>query len=191
MLTKKNILRYLSDTIVFCFDNCAAKSSDKFVLVWLKCCPSYRSRKKGIKGKFFEAEAVGRGWEMFPRFPFFYWSTLDNTEIRLGPNLYERRGKHNYWNRILFSFVWLFRGVTTVIRIKNGGKNSENSTSLMDKFFVPWTIFLFLGQFFCSLDNFFVLWTIFLFLWTIFLFFGQFFCSFGQFFCSGTKELSL
>ena len=46
---------------------------------------------------------------MFPRFPFFYWSTLDNTEIRLGPNLYERRGKHNYWNRILFSFVWLFR----------------------------------------------------------------------------------
>ena len=99
--------------IVFCFDNCAAKSEDKFVLVWLKCCPSYRSRKKGIEGKFFEAEAVGRGWEMFPRFPFFYWSNLDNTEIRLGPNLYERRGKHNYWNRILFSFVWLFRKHST------------------------------------------------------------------------------
>ena len=98
-------------TLVFCFNNCAAKSEDKFVLVWLKCCPSYRSRKKGIEGKFFEAEAVGRGWEMFPRFPFFYWSTLDNTEIRLGPNLYERRGKHNYWNRILFSFVWLFRRI--------------------------------------------------------------------------------
>ena len=96
-------------SIVFCFDNCAAKSEDKFVLVWLKCCPRYWSRKKGIEGNFFEAEAVGRGWEMFPRFPFFYWSTLDNTEIRLGPNLYERRGKHNYWNRILFSFVWLFR----------------------------------------------------------------------------------
>ena len=160
------------------------KSEEKFVYVWFEICPSYRSRKKGTEGKFFEAEAVGRGWEMFPKFPFFYWSTLDNTEIRLGPNLYERRGKHNYWNRILFSFVWLFRGVTTVIRIKNGGKNSENSTSLMDKFFVPWTNFLFLGQFFCSLDNFFVLWTIFLFLWTIFLFFGQFFCS-------GTKKLSL
>ena len=96
-------------TLVFCFDNCAAKSSDKFVLVWLKCCPSYRSRKKGTEGKFFEAEAVGRGWEMFPRFPFFYWGNLDNTEIRQGPNLYEERGKHNYWNRILFSFVWLFR----------------------------------------------------------------------------------
>ena len=95
--------------IVFCFDNCAAKSEDKFVLVWLKCCPRYWSRKKGIEGKFFEAEAVGRGWEMFPRFPFFYWGNLDNTEIRRGPNLYERRGKHNYWNRILFSFVWLFR----------------------------------------------------------------------------------
>ena len=94
--------------IVFCF-NCAAKSEDKFVLVWLKCCPRYWSRKKGIEGKFFEAEAVGRGWEMFPRFPFFYWGNLDNTEIRLGPNLFERRGKHNYWNRILFSFVWLFR----------------------------------------------------------------------------------
>ena len=114
---------------------------------------------------------------MFTRFPFFYWGNLDNTEIRRGPSLSERRNKHNCWNRILFSFVWLFRGVTTVIRIKNGGKNSENSTSLMDKFFVPWTNFLFLGQFFCSLDNFFVL-------WTIFLFFGQFFCSFGQFFCS-------
>ena len=110
-------------TLVFCFDNCAAKSSDKFVLVWLKCCPSYRSRKKGIEGKFFEAEAVGRGWEMFPRFPFFYWGNLDNTEIRRGPNLYERRGKHNYWNRILFSFVWLFRGITIVIWVENDGKS--------------------------------------------------------------------
>ena len=96
------------EIIVFCFDNCAAKSSDKFVLVWLKCCPSYRSRKKGTEGKFFEAEAVGRGWEMFPRFPFFYWGNLDNTEIRQGPNLLERRGKHNYWNRILFFICLAF-----------------------------------------------------------------------------------
>ena len=87
---------------------------------------------------------------MFPRFPFFYWSTLDNTEIRLGPNLFERRGKHNYWNRILFSFVWLFRGVTTVIRKKMVEK-------IVKIALVWWTISLFLGQFFCSLDNFFVL----------------------------------
>ena len=107
--TLRQQLRSRNEKIVFCFDNCAAKSEDKFVLIWLKCCPSYRSRKKGTEGKFFEAEAVGRGWEMFPRFPFFYWGNLDNTEIRQGPNLSERRGKHNYWNRILFSFVWLFR----------------------------------------------------------------------------------
>ena len=82
---------------------------------------------------------------MFPRFPFFYWSTLDNTEIRLGPNLYERRGKHNYWNRILFSFVWLFGNFFCLIR-----------SNLLDKFFVPWTNFLFFGQILCSLDKFFV-----------------------------------
>ena len=35
---------------------------------------------------------------MFQRFPFFYWGNLDNTEIRQGPNLFERRRKHNYWN---------------------------------------------------------------------------------------------
>ena len=127
-------------------------SEDKFVHVWFEVCPSYRSRKKETEGKFFEAEAVGRGWEMFPRFPFFYWSTLDNTEIRLGPNLYERRGKHNYWNRILFSFVWLFRGVTTVIRIKNDGK--------IVKIGLVWrTNSLLLGQILCYLDKFFVTWT--------------------------------
>ena len=58
---RTRLLMLNTRAIVFCFDNCAAKSEDKFVLVRLKCCPSYRSRKKGIEGKFFEAEAVGRG----------------------------------------------------------------------------------------------------------------------------------
>ena len=30
-----------------------------------------QGRKKGTEGKVFEAEAVGRGWEMFPEVPFF------------------------------------------------------------------------------------------------------------------------
>ena len=71
--------------IVFCWNNCSGYSQEKC----FKCNVVFpklsrlkkgqrvkgfwsQGRKKGTKGKVFEAEAVGRGWEMFPRFPFFY-----------------------------------------------------------------------------------------------------------------------
>ena len=71
--------------IVFCWNNCSGYSQEKCFkcnLVFPKLSRLKKGqrvkgfwsqgRKKGTKGKVFEAEAVGRGWEMFPRFPFFY-----------------------------------------------------------------------------------------------------------------------
>ena len=69
--------------IVFCFENCAGYSEEKFVYVWFEICPSYRSRKKGTEGKFFEAKAAGRGWEMFPEVPFVYWGNLRKPKIKV------------------------------------------------------------------------------------------------------------
>ena len=71
--------------IVYCWNNCSGYSLEKC----FKCNLAFpklsrlkkgqrvkgfwsQGRKKGTEGKVFEAEAVGRGWEMFPRFPFFY-----------------------------------------------------------------------------------------------------------------------
>ena len=71
--------------LVFCWNNCSGHSQEKYFkcnLVFPKLSRLKKGqrvkgfwsqgRKKGTKGKVFEAEAVGRGWEMFPRFLFFY-----------------------------------------------------------------------------------------------------------------------
>ena len=45
---------------------------------------------------------------MFPRLPFFYWGNLGNSN-HTWTNFFKDNSKHNYWNRMFFSFVWLFR----------------------------------------------------------------------------------
>ena len=70
--------------IVFCWNNCSGYSQEKCFkcnLVFPKLSRLKKGqrvkgfwsqgRKKGTEGKVFEAEAVGRGWEMFPEVPFF------------------------------------------------------------------------------------------------------------------------
>ena len=70
--------------IVFCWNNCSCYSQEKCFkcnLVFPKLSRLKKGqrvkgfwsqgRKKGTEGKVFEAEAVGRGWEMFPEVPIF------------------------------------------------------------------------------------------------------------------------
>ena len=72
------------DKMVFCWNNCSGYSQEKCFkcnLVFPKLSRLKKGqrvkgfwsqgRKKGTEGKVFEAEAVGRGWEMFPEVPFF------------------------------------------------------------------------------------------------------------------------
>ena len=47
------------------------------------------------------------GWKAFQS--CFYWGNLGKTKIRQGQISSEESSKHNYQNRMLFSFVWLFR----------------------------------------------------------------------------------
>ena len=86
---------------VFCFNNCANRVFlTKLVLVWFQCCPRYFSRKKGISGTFLSLGLRPRLQKTFPRFPFFYFSTLDNTSIRRG-QICPKTWQHNYRNKIL------------------------------------------------------------------------------------------
>ena len=75
---------WLGLKIVFCWNNCSGYSQEKCFkcnLVFPKLSRLKKGqrvkgfwsqgRKKGTEGKVFEAEAVGRGWEMFPEVPFF------------------------------------------------------------------------------------------------------------------------
>ena len=87
---------------VFCFNNCACRVfRTNLVLVWFQCCPRYFSRKKGISGTFLSLGLRPRLQKNFPRFPFFYFSTLDNTSIRRG-QICPRTWQHNYRNKILY-----------------------------------------------------------------------------------------
>ena len=89
---------------VFCFNNCACRVfRTNLVLVWFQCCPRYFSRKKGISGTFLSLGLRPRLQKTFPRFPFFYFSTLDNTSIRRG-QICPRTWQHNYRNKILYLF---------------------------------------------------------------------------------------
>ena len=77
---------YIHKAIVFYFENCAGYSEKKFVYDWFEICPSYQSKKRGTEEKFFEAKAEsekwsGWGWEMLPRFLFFYWDNLDKSDV--------------------------------------------------------------------------------------------------------------
>ena len=80
----QNFLSRLWWEIVFCWNNCSGYSQEKCFkcnLVFPKLSRLKKGqrvkvfwsqgRKKGTEGKVFEAEAVGRGWEMFPEVPFF------------------------------------------------------------------------------------------------------------------------
>ena len=64
------LLKYLVLTIVFCSPNFLIYCDGKFFYCDFSFSSSYQSRQKGTEGKFFEAEAAGRGWEMFPEVPF-------------------------------------------------------------------------------------------------------------------------
>ena len=89
---------------VFCFNNCACRVfRTNLVLVWFQCCPSYLSRKKGISGTFLSLGLRPRLQKIFPRFPFFYFSNLDNTSIRRG-QICPQTWQHNYRNKILSFF---------------------------------------------------------------------------------------
>ena len=83
-------------------------SEAKFVHVWFEFLPSYRSRKKGTEGKFFEAEAVGRSWKMFLKFPFFYWGNLAKTQIRRGQILPKEVSSTNIETECFFHFSGFF-----------------------------------------------------------------------------------
>ena len=67
-----------------CFDNCAAKSEEKFVLVWFENFPSYLGRKKGTSETFLSLGLQPRPQKPFPRFPFFYLGNLGKSQIRRG-----------------------------------------------------------------------------------------------------------
>ena len=87
---------------VFCFNNCACRVfRTNLVLVWFQCCPRYFSRKKGISGTFLSLGLRPRLQKIFPRFPFFYFSNLDNTSIRRG-QICPQTWQHNYRNKILY-----------------------------------------------------------------------------------------
>ena len=94
--------------IVFCFDICLCHSEEKFVLVWFSFFPSYRSRKRGTEKKIFEAEAAGRSWEMFLRFPFFYWGNLGKTKIRRGQIFPKRVARTHIETECFFHFSGFF-----------------------------------------------------------------------------------
>ena len=88
----------------FCFDYFSmSRSESKFFHVWFEFFPSYRSRKKETEEKFFEAEAIGQGREMFPRFPFFYWGNLGKTQIIRGRILIQAVTWKTNQNRMIFS----------------------------------------------------------------------------------------
>ena len=70
--------------IVVCWNNCSGNPQEKCLncnLIFSQVIKVEKGqqvkgfwsqgRKKGTKGKVFENEAVGRGWEMFPEVPFF------------------------------------------------------------------------------------------------------------------------
>ena len=69
---------------------------------------SYWGRRKGTEEKFFEAEAVGRGWEMFPRFPFFYRGNWGNPQIRQGHIFSKTVARTNIETECFFQFFGFF-----------------------------------------------------------------------------------
>ena len=75
---------------------------------------------------------------MLLRFPFFYWGNLGKTKIRQGQISSEESSKHNYQNRMLFSFVWLFRRFHQAIRLWNSFDSSWNLEILKNFLSVFW-----------------------------------------------------
>ena len=84
-------------------------SVEKFFHVWFEFFPIYRGRKKGTEKKFFEAEAEGRGWEMFSRFPFFYRGILEKTQIRREKIFSSDVPRTIIETECFFNLLWYFR----------------------------------------------------------------------------------